>query len=307
MKNFTFLALLLLLVTLPASGSEGITFFGEQDYLRLLNKYVSRIEDGSFSFQELQQEVSGIHSSYITCLYSSLLEKMKISGFFRQVRDPDQNLAALQAEYGKASRATPTIAELEFSPITVTQYTAKRAYISNPFHYPMTNWYYDWTEVEPFMLGIKGSREDNNFSWSSERSWSNWYRLCLTFDITGLSAPLNIISAYIRISNCNFYWGKDEEDGMSVAYLTTTEVSTFYHLDTFGIMSEATVKPHSYGSNNERLTVGPLDDVISYWLNGYAHAIVLNFKPLSDRDHGSWFYATRIFRRNIKLVIRYET
>lgn len=300
--------LLFTLLIMQAYSESNVTCFGEKDYNQLLDKYFQKIEEGTFTCAELEEEINGIRSNYVIALVTDIVSKLKVKRFFRhQEKSFSNELIAAKELKAKLNRDTPTITTVEFSPTSVTQYTARRGYIAAPYHYPMSNWYYDWTSVEPFMLGIVGSKEDSSLNWHHDKAYSTWYRLYLTFDLTSLTYPMNITSAYIKIEHCNYFWGKDELGGMSSAFVTSSDISTFYDLDTFGMLAEATMKPYGYGSSNERLVFSPLEGVIPYFMDSYAHGMVLNFKQLDTSDHGNWFYAKRIWKRNIKLVIKYET
>ncbi|MDD2715898.1 MAG: hypothetical protein PHW04_08405 [Candidatus Wallbacteria bacterium] len=325
-KSTLTVILVLLLVYEAAAAGTGITFFGKKQYEVLLAKYSAKIDEGSFQASELLNEVGGIRSNYVLALISQLLEKVRVSDFMQKNTNTDNEriLESYASRSGRAGSGTPSIGQIEFSALTATQYTAKRAYNSNPFHHPMTNWFYDYSSVEPFTVGVLGSHENASVFYgystvgpgfydyypasyfNSIRSYSTWYRLYLTFDLSALPYPINIVDSYLKIDRINIHCGKEEEGGMSVGFLSTTEIHNFYDLDTFGRLSEATVATYGYGSAKEWVKISPLDDIVPYWMDKTAHGIVVNFKPLSDRDYDNWFYFNKIWKRNVKLVVRYE-
>jgi len=304
-----FLIAMIFISTFAFCNTKGITFFGEQDYKKALDKYSLKIHEGNFSASELLKEIGGINSKYIKMLLSELNEELKVKTFFTRNINMSHEQKILEKAI-KDIKSTNFIAE-EFitKPVWGIQFIAKRAYINDPYHYPITDWSYSTSEVEPYYVGIKGSKENSSyFQPDYEQAYSKWYRLYLQFDLSKLPTGINITASYIKLEGINAHLGAGEEGGMSCGILSTTEISTFPDLDKYGTTAPFHGKLFGYGSSNESLKFDDIRQFISddIWKDG---AIVINFQKNTGsdtHDYGNRFYASNIYLSKIKLVIWYE-
>lgn len=306
-----FLIAILFISTIAFCNSLNMTFFGEKQYKQALDKYSQSIHDGNFSAYTLLEEVGKINSKYVNMLLSDLLEQLKVKAFFNKEKDYSKDKKMLEKAIVSNKSHDSVVQDFTTSPIWVTQFIAKRAYISDPYHYPITDWSYSTSEVEPFSVGIKGSRESSSyFQPGFEQAYSNWYRLLLKFDLSSLPTGINVIDSYIKLDGINSHWGVGEEGGMSCGILSTTEVSSFSDLDKYGMTAPFRGKLFGYGTSHECLKFSDVSQFISS-CDGTDNegAVVINFQKNSGsdtHDYGNRFYASNVYRSKIKLVIRYE-
>jgi len=306
-----FLIAILFISAIAFCNTPQMTFFGEKEYKQALDKYSESIHDGNFSAEIMLKEIGKIKSKYVNMLLSDVLEQLKIKAFFHKEKDFSMDKKMLEKAIASSKGNDLVVQDFITSPIWATQFIAKRAYISSPYHYPITDWTYSKSEDEPFSVGIKGSQESSSyFQPGFEQAYSNWYRLCLQFDLSELPTGVNVIDSYIKIDGVNSHWGAGEEGGMSCAILSTTEVNSFSDLDTYGNTAPFRGKLFGYGTSHECLKFSDISQFISSCDgNDYEGAVVINFQKNTGsdtHDYGNRFYASNIYRSKIKLVIKYE-
>jgi len=77
-----FILILTLFLSLMSFADNKISFFGEDDYRALLDKYSQKIEEHTFKSDELINEIKDIHSQLILKLLDDLKEMLKVKRFF---------------------------------------------------------------------------------------------------------------------------------------------------------------------------------------------------------------------------------